>query len=190
MKTIFLKGHVTTSFLAALMLFFTLNLLQAQRGAVAHTSHHEAAQPWPKFRAALLLGHTLVSGKQAEGSFFIPSWGLDLEYWPSDRWGLGLHNDIELETFVLIGPEGEDIERINPLVLTLDALWQFQPGWIISFGPGIEIESSENYPLLRFGLEYEIAFGKHFDVSPTIFYDQRLDGYHTWSIALGIGKRF
>lgn len=178
---------------------YGLILLFFVSGFVLHAQHHHPighepsphpAAHVPHYRVAVLIGHTLIEGRHVEGSLFIPSWGLDLEYWPSAKWGIGLHNDLELESFILIGPEGEEIERMQPLVITADALYQFKKGWIISLGPGIEIERGENYPLVRLGIEWEIEMGKHFDLAPTIFYDQRLDGYHTWSVALGVGKRF
>ena len=125
-------------------------------------------------------------------TFLSLPWGLDLEYWIQSKWGLGIHSDLEIETFVIIQDDGrlEGLERVSPLVVTLDALYKPWKGLIFQFGPGIEIEKSENFPLLRTGIEYEIEIGDHWDIAPTIFYDSRLDGYHTWSFAFGVGKRF
>ena len=57
-------------------------------------------------------------------------------------------------------------------------------------GPGIELEKEENFYVVRTGLEYELELGSHWDVSPTIFYDSRIDAYDTFSIGIGIGKHF
>lgn len=152
----------------------------------------EEHEEFKHLRAAILIGHTLIPEKHANENFFIPSWGFDLEYWANEKWGIGLHSDLEIETFIIIKnqTEEEEIERITPLVLTLDALFKPWKGLVFQIGPGLEIEKEENYTLLRAGLEYEIEMPDHWDISPTVFYDTRFDEYHTWSIALGIGKRF
>ena len=84
----------------------------------------------------------------------------------------------------------EELERISPLVVTLDALYKPWRGLVLQIGPGIEFEKNENYPLLRAGIEYEFELNHHWDIAPTVFYDTRFSEYHTWSIALGVGKRF
>lgn len=158
--------------------------------------HHPAAgtatsgSPWPHFRAAIVLGHTLIPVGSSQDHVFIPSWGLDAEYWPSSGWGLGLHADVEIESFIILTGAGEEVERINPLVLTLDALHRLPSGLVFLLGPGIELEQSQAYALVRLGLEYEIELPHHYDLAPTVFYDRRFDGYTTWSVGLGVGKRF
>jgi hypothetical protein len=173
-------------------IFFSLGLFLFSLQASAQ--HHQAAhheEDHRGFRVAALIGHTLIPTESADAQVFIPSWGLDVEYWFSSRWGLGLHNDIEIESFIILGPEGEEIERVNPLVMTLDLLYRPWGGLVLLAGPGIEIERDNNFQLFRLGVEYEIPIGNHFDLAPSIFYDQRLgDGYQTWNFALGVGKTF
>ncbi|MCB0628583.1 MAG: hypothetical protein R2824_25715 [Saprospiraceae bacterium] len=179
-------------------IFFTL--LLSLGFSVASMAQHIEAPPYEgtdekshlPFRVAGLIGHTLIPTKHAGENLFIPSWGLDLEYWIHPNWGIGLHNDIEIETFVILYNYGEERnpERVAPLVLTLDALIKPFGGLVVQFGPGIEFEKKENFALFRAGLEYEIEIGNHWDISPTIFYDTRFEEYHTWSFALGIGRRF
>lgn len=170
-----------------LSLFFivTVSQIQAQDHPLYHSSEHGKG-----FRIAGLIGHTLIKSKGADSQIFIPSWGLDIEYWLSYTWGLGMHNDIEIETFIVKSSDHKEIERVNPLVLTFDALYRFPNGIVLSGGPGVEIESGESFYLCRFGIEYEKEIGNGYDISPTIFYDQRLDGFSTYTVALGIGKQF
>lgn len=142
------------------------------------------------FRVAVLIGHTLIRSEGTNSHLFIPSWGLDLEYWHTNRWGIGFHNDIEIETFIIKKTDAEEIERINPIVITLDLLHRFDNGVVLSFGPGVEYEHGDSYYLARFGVEYEKPIGNGFDISPSFFYDQRLDGFATYTLALGVGKHF
>lgn len=173
-----------------ILLLFLNSALCAQHNPITNTSHLDKSSSEPSIRIAALIGHTLIRSEGANSHLFIPSWGLDIEYWFNHSWGIGLHNDIEIESFIIRDSEQEEIERVNPLVLTLDALYHFSNGLVVSVGPGAEIENGESYYLCRFGLEYEKEIGGGYDISPAIFYDQRLDGFATYTIALGIGKRF
>jgi len=149
-----------------------------------------AAHHFRPFRVAVLIGHTFIPARHSSERLIIPSWGLDLEYWFNPKWGLGLHNDIELQSFLIEKGEDEIIEREYPLVLTLDALYRPWKGLVLQFGPGYELETTESFFLVRTGVEYEFELPGHWDISPSFFYDTRDRLYDTWSIALGVGKRF
>ena len=140
------------------------------------------------YRIAGIIGHTLIK-TQGVDKVFVPSWGLDIEYWFNHKWGLGLHNDIEIETFIILDEDDMEIERVNPLVLTLDALYQFGGGFVVTIGPGIEIEKEASFYLMRLGIEYEKDITDRFYLLPNLFLDQRFDGYNTWNIGLGVGFR-
>lgn len=158
---------------------------------------HAALEPaeeqemnFPHLRAAVLIGHTYVPASATESHLFIPSWGLDLEYWFNESWAIGLHNDVELQSFLIEHLDGMELEREFPLVFTLDAIVKPWKGLVVQVGPGYEFEKTENFFLVRAGVEYEIEFGHHWDLSPSLFYDTRFEANDTWTIALGLGKRF
>ena len=158
--------------------------LQAQH-QTAIEDHH-----FKHFRVSVLLGHTLVPSRHSSEHLFIPSWGLDLEYWHNAKWGLGLHNDLELQTFVIEKENDEILQREYPLVATLDLLYKPWRDLVVLFGPGVEFEPTERLSLWRIGVEYEIEFFNHWDLAPSFFYDSRKDTFDTWSLALGVGRRF
>jgi len=161
-------------------------LLVASISLFAQKSHEDQ----PNKRVAIYIGHTLVPELNSNERFLIPSWGLDLDFWFNSTFGLGLHSDIEIETFIVRSNRSEELERVNPIVMTLDVLYQPYRGLILQIGPGIEIDPDRKFYLMRAGAEYEIQIGHHWDISPTIFYDHRFNEFGTWSIALGVGKRF
>ena len=140
------------------------------------------------FRIIGIIGHTLVNNKGLN-NVMVPSWGLDVEYWFNEQWGIGFHNDIEIETFIIKNSKNEEVERVNPFVFTLDMLYHFGNGFVLTLGPGVEIEKEESYYLGRVGVEYEKDINKSFYILPNIFLDQRFDGYNTWNVGLGIGMR-
>ena len=141
-------------------------------------------------RIAGVIGHTYINSDGMDGDLYIPSWGLDVDYWFNHKWGIGLHNDVEIENFVVVRNDTEIIERVNPLVFTLDALYHLGNGFVISIGPGVELEKNESFFLVRIGLEYEYDIGKNFYMMPTLFHDQRFDGFSTTTIGLGVGHNF
>jgi hypothetical protein len=170
---------ITLLFILATM--YQINAQEHQNDNVKHDDESG-------FRIVGIIGHTLVNNEGID-NVFVPSWGLDLEYWFNDTWGLGLHNDIEIETFIIKNSENEEIQRINPIVLTIDALHQFGNGFVVTLGPGVELEKEESYYLIRVGIEYEKDINQSLYVLPNFFLDQRFDGYNTWNIGLGIGMR-
>lgn len=167
-----------------------LTLLFINFTCLLYTQEHH--QDFKHFRISPVLSHTYIPMATNEGdkTVIVPSLGLDLEYWFNEKLGFGFHNDLELETFEIITNDKLVIEKELPVVLTLDGLYKFSKNWIIIFGTGVEFEKNENLFIIRSGIEYEVEFGNHWDVAPTIFYDYRSRNFGTWSIGIGIGKRF
>ncbi|MCG1037767.1 hypothetical protein [Polaribacter sargassicola] len=131
-----------------------------------------------------------MATNEGNKTVIVPSIGLDLEYWVNEEWGFGFHNDLELETFEVEKEHQLYIEKEYPVVFTFDGLWKFHKEWVLVLGSGIELENKETLFVIRTGIEYEIEFGNHWDVSPTVFYDHRINHFNTWSLGIGIGKRF
>lgn len=164
----------------------------------ANAQHRESQHPHssreqsddPHFRFASFISHTFIPGLSDGGRIAIPSYGLDVEYWFNKRWGLGLHNDIELETFIVERENNEFTERRFPVVTTLDLLYHLDSGIVFVLGPGVEFDINEQFMLFRVGLEYELELEHHWDLYPTVFYDMRADAFTTFSFGLGVGKRF
>jgi hypothetical protein len=172
------------------MLAFSIPTALSAQSISHHPVHSTEEHHTPHFRAALIIGHTIIPALESKDYAAIPSWGLDLEYWPTAKFGIGLHNDLEIANFIIEQDHEEFLEREYPLVLTLDALYKPWKGLVIQAGPGMEIDATERFLLFRLGLEYEFELNHHWDIFPTLFYDAREDAYHTWSIGLGAGKRF
>ncbi len=142
------------------------------------------------FRIAMLVGHTFVPTRHSAERLIIPSYGLDLEYWFNNKWGIGLHNDLELQNFVIERGDYEILERDYPIVITLDALFHAWKGLSFQAGPGIELEKTENFYLFRVGVEYLFLLPGGWDLGPYFFYDTRDKVYDTWSLGLGVAKHF
>jgi len=153
----------------------------------------EKEKPCKHFRISPVLSHTYIPTATSEGTqtIIVPSIGLDLEYWFSHKFGIGLHNDLELFNYEIEKPGDElSIEREYPVVVTLDALTKVYKDLVVVLGAGVEFEKNQNLYIVRAGLEYEIEFAENWDLAPTFFYDYRHKEFGTWSMGIGIGRRF
>ncbi|WP_152287511.1 hypothetical protein [Flavicella marina] len=145
------------------------------------------------FRISPVLSHTYIPTATSAGTetIIVPSIGLDLEYWFNRKWGIGLHNDLELFNYEIEKADHElAVVREYPVVVTLDALAKVYKDLVLVFGAGVEFEKNENLFIVRTGLEYEIEFAECWDLAPTFFYDYRHEHFGTWSVGIGIGRRF
>jgi len=96
-------------------------------------------------RVALMIAHTNVplagTGTQNSG-IIVPSWGLDYEYWIDHQWAIGLHNDMEIATYVIEEHEGKEIERERPIIVSLVGLFKPTHHIILLAGFGRELENT------------------------------------------------
>lgn len=145
------------------------------------------------FRISAGLAHTYLPEETTDGTqnLILPSIALDIEYWFNHRWGIGLHNDLELLNFEIKDNDDQVfIEREFPVLLTFDALWKPYKELVLFVGPGVELEQEKNYFVFRAGCEYEIPFSSNWDLAPLVFYDMRDGAYNTLTVGLGVGYRF
>lgn len=170
-------------------LFLTGQSLYAQEHETNDKGSHRKTS---YFRISTAIAHTFVPEETTDGTktAVLPSLGLDIEFWVNHKFGIGLHNDLELMTFEVKENENILIEREYPFLMTLDALWKPYKELVVFVGPGIELEPVENYFVFRAGCEYEVEISTHWDLSPLVFYDIRDGAYNTLSVGIGIGYRF
>ena len=166
-----------------LLLFFWFVYLSSD--LIAQPDHEPEHHSY--WRISPFIGHTFVALEKGGEHTPIASWALDVEYWWKESIGVGLHNDLEIESFIVEDTDGEFIERHFPVVVSLDFLFKPWKGIVVYGGPGMEFDSNESFGLMRTGIEYEFVLDDHFDVSPTFFYDNRFGAFNTWTFAFGVG---
>lgn len=157
------------------------------------TAQEEAKKECKHFRVSPVLSHTYIPTATLKGTqtMIVPSIGLDLEYWFSHKFGIGLHNDLELLNYEIeIHNSQVTLEREYPVVVTIDGLAKVYKDLVFVFGTGVEFERNKDLFIVRGGLEYEIEFAECWDLAPTFFYDYRHNEFGTWSFGIGIGRRF
>jgi hypothetical protein len=142
-------------------------------------------------RLTLGLGHTHISEGKVDGEtqwLVAASWSFNYDYWLSDKWAVGLQNDIILETFKIENHEQELVERSRPWAIVPVAI--FKPGkhWSFLGGVGKEIASGRNLTLTRLGIEYGHELPKHWELGAALVWDNKWNYYNSWGLAITISK--
>lgn len=145
---------------------------------------------------ALALGHTYISEGKIDGKrqwISAPSFALHYNYIINEKWAIGLHNDIIIESFVVQNnsSEEEELQREYPLSNILMGIYEFSENWGLAFGAGIEWEKNENFAIMRVGIEYGLELKKPgLDVFFMLNYDALINAYDSINLGIGINKLF
>lgn len=179
------RSTIPTLIAAALLLGVVSLPTYAQEGV--------EGEPLKHHRVALFTGTTHIpsgeNGVEGQGEVFVPTYGLDYEYWFSHRFALGLYNDIQLGAYIINTDEAEDLERKRAFVTTAVAVFEPVRQLALFGGAGAELEEHENFFVIKVGAEYEFPIGDWWDISISAAYDWK-DVYGSWSFGVSIGKRF
>lgn len=161
---------------------------------IAQSHNLEEKHTFKHFRISMSIGQAYIPQAQSIDAKFVvlPTLGLDLHYWISQKWGIGLKNDIELARyFVIDGEGGSVIQRDDPLIIALPALFSpWEGNFTFLLGPGIELESHQNFFVIRCGVGSHFEVGNHWDFAPEIIYDIKNGNINSITFAIGVGKRF
>jgi len=157
----------------------------------AKLEEHEHHSMKGSHRFTLGLGHTHVSEGQIGNKtqwLGIASWSFNYDYWLSDKWAVGLQNDILLESFKIEGHDGVEIERDYPLAFVPVAI--FKPGAHFSFigGVGAEIAGGHSLTLTRVGVEYGWHVARKWEVGAAAVWDIKWKYYNTWGISFTVSR--
>lgn len=162
--------------------------LSAQHAEETFHAHHSLG---------LVVSHTqITTGIKANGDkkwLSLASWGLNYNYKFSQKWAIGLHNDIVVEDFEVEdhrSSSNKTLERSYPIASAL--MVSYKPGKHFSFmlGPGEEFAHTGNLFLLRAGIEYGYHINKYWELNALITNDYKVNAYNSWAIGLGITKIF
>jgi hypothetical protein len=136
--------------------------------------------------ANLSRGINASTGKRQWQS--LPAWCLDYDFMPSEKWHIGLHNDIITETYEVEDNENKTIQRTRPISSSIIGTYKFTPHWAFQLGMGGEFAKEQNFVLTRLGLEYGWELPGNFELSGVLNYDIKWNAYDTYVIGIGIAK--
>lgn len=188
-----------------LMAVFSLSsfvvMAQHESDQHEHAVHEKAAgHKEYKHSIAVMLGHSHIDeGRDAEGNaewITVASFAVDYNYHINEKWSVGLHNDIILETFVIeryfsMGVEEEVLEREYPIASVAVVGYKVLPFLTASAGFGGEFAPGDNFAMIRVGLEAGFHLkDPSWELVTGINYDARFDAYDIWNLTAGVAKRF
>lgn len=121
--------------------------------------------------------------------FIVPTWGLNYDFWLSEKWAIGLHTDLVLQQFKIKEKESAQvIERSNPLAVTGVALFKPWEKWTALLGLGREFEKNESFNMLSVGVEYGIELPDSWELNVNLIFDSKIEAYDTWMFGIGFSK--
>ena len=193
------KTIITNNLIIFLLLFlFSFQYNYAQEEHHESVEKHQASGEGEheveagNFTIALVVGFTTIpSAREEEGSTEsenLFTLGLDFFYHVAERWKLGAVLDLELAEYE-VDFKGDRLPREKAVVTALVAGYEILPRWVVIAGPGIEFERNKNLFVFRIGTEYAVELGKNWELFPALNYDFK-EEYNTFSVGVGIGKRF
>jgi len=111
----------------------------------------------------------------------------------NEKWALGLHGDIILETFFVEqngseneGGSNELLEREYPISLVGAGTFKPIEHLGIILGGGLEFDKSQSFGLIRFGLEPNLMLSDRIELILNLSYDIKIDAYDNWNLGFGI----
>jgi hypothetical protein len=157
---------------------------------VGDEQHHNCEKN--RHRLALEIGSAYIpdgfESEQGDKDLFVPTIGMEYQYFIDKKWALGVMADVELGEYLV--PFGQDVLNRNKVfILTVVGVYEIMTHWEIFAGGGTEFEDHHNLGVLRIGTAYEFLLGKEWDLSPGLSYDYK-EEYHSWGIVFSFGKKF
>lgn len=143
-----------------------------------------------KIRGAIMMANSHIP-KSFEGDkkiAVIPTWGVDVDYFFHTRWSVAMQADIKIQDFD-VKVEEKDLERIMPVALAGVLHYHELRHWSFYAGPGVELEKSENFFLVRLGTEYSFEITENFEIGLNFIYENKIDAYDTWTFGVAFNKK-
>ena len=173
-----------------------------------HTEGHSENE-FHRFSIAFTMSHTHVDTGIKDGQskqwLAIPSFGLIFNYYLSEKWGLGLHNDVLIEEFAVSGgagtagvhksvanEEGEIavIERGTPISSAIMVMYKPIKHLVLMAGGGMEFSQHENFGVVRLGLDVPFHLPNNWEVYGSAAFDINIDAYNSYTYGIGVAKLF
>ncbi len=155
-------------------------------------THQFQDNAFKRHHVSLMWGNTIVpAAKTAHGedcSIIMPAWGLNYAYHLNRKWAIGWHNELELQSYVVEKHQEFFFEREYPFITSLAVMYEPIHRLIIHAGPGYEIETNENFVIMKAGMEYLFPLPKYYNLAVGFSYDNKGKIYDAWTFGISVGK--
>ena len=143
------------------------------------------------FYSGTTLVSTLLNGNDKE-FLFVPTYGLEYARFIKPWLGLGIHNEFELQNYVIVDDEGEELSRSYIYVGSFLVYILPIKHLAIMLGPGQELSTEHRFSMFKIGFEYALyrGDGNGWYIAPEASMDWVSYGYQTITFGLAVGKGF
>ena len=135
---------------------------------------------------------TFIENGTVRQYMFVPTYGIEYGRRLNSWFYLGLHNELELQNYVISNEAGEELERSYIYVGSVLAVFAPFRTFVLYMGPGYEFTSDHNFRVFKVGMEYKLYRSSHSDwyLAPEISLDWISTLYSTFSFGIVVGKVF
>jgi len=180
-----------TKYLFSKSIDLLISMLLLLYAGVALAQENEKEEFKPKIRGAIMMANSHIP-KAFEGDkkvTVIPTWGFDVDYFFHPRWSVALQGDIKLQSFAIEEENNTSLERSFPVALATVLHYHALRHWSFYIGPGYELESHENFFLVRAGTEYSFEITEDFEIALNLLYENKDEVYDTWTFGIAFNKK-
>ncbi|MFZ2905575.1 MAG: hypothetical protein WAZ98_05180 [Cyclobacteriaceae bacterium] len=147
------------------------------------------------YRMTVMMANAHIpSATEVDGDIpvrIVPTWGLSYDYWLSNKWAIGLHNELFLQQFK-IEKSGTDqtVERSYPVSVSVVGI--FKPTKRLAFlaGVGKEFEKHKNFSLICLETEYGFELPDNWELNLNLIFESKIHAYDAWTFGVGFSKFF
>ncbi len=178
------------AFLTSLCAYADLNH-DLEQGHLNEQKQHEQHDLSRSSRLTLGIGHTHVSEGKVEDKtkwLILPSWSLNYDYWLSNKFAIGLQNEVILESFIIEHGEEELLERSFPVSSVPLVLFKPIERLTVLLGIGAEFTEEKTLTMTRLGAEYGFHLPGNWEVGAALVWDNKWNYYNSWAIAFTMSK--
>ncbi len=182
---------MNTKFLFCKSIHLLLSMCLLLYAGVALSQENKEEEHKPKIRGAIMMANSHIP-KAFEGEkkvTVIPTWGFDVDYFFHSRWSVALQGDIKLQSFEIEEENNSTLERNFPVALATVLHYHALRHWSFYIGPGYELESHENFFLVRAGTEYSFEITEDFEIALNLLYENKDEVYDTWTFGIAFNKK-
>ena len=148
-------------------------------------AQHKEGEALKRHRIGLYSGATLVPEGEEDGEkklIVVPTVGLDYDYKFSERFGVGLYNDLQLSSYLVETFDEGVVERVFAFSTVLVGVLEATPWLEFYAGPGLELEENKSFWVLKLGGSVAPTFGGIGGASLEAYVD-----YKEEYVSIGIG---
>lgn len=171
----------------ALVLPFAINAQEEHSKSGEHND-------FKRWRIALAMSQSYVPEIKLEEekstAQFIPTDGIEIQYFFSEKFSAKWINEVEFQTYSIIGKDGEHRVRENAFLTAVVLGYEVYDKLGIFAGGGYEFEKNEDLWVARVGTEYEFELPGEWDITPAFIFDVKAESHTAYTFSLTIGKKF